>query len=164
MKHFWAQVCVEADTAFGNSEFGDYLLSIGTKFRPTPVHFRHKNAIQSKHRVIRDIYLRLRAADPDADSTLQALQTIRMLNNLYGNAGDSAHKLVKGFTLPAVPLYPFSLPLEILEAHDVLVAKHKLNAILRSKAAVDKQVKKGDLVQMYVKYSNVGNGSFQNQY
>ena len=42
----------------------------------------------------------------------------------------------------------------------MLVSKRKLNAILRSKATVDKQVKEGDLVQIYVKHSNAKRGKW----
>ena len=157
---FRARDCVQADPAFGNSKFGEYLSSLSTKLQPSPPRRHNKNAIESKHRVIRDIYIRLQAADPDADSTLQALQAIRMSNDLYGNDVTSAHELAKGFTRPAVLGYPSRLPPEILQAHDVLVAKRKLNAVLRSKATVDKQVKEGDLVQIYVKHSNAKRGKW----
>ena len=160
MNHFWAPDCVQADPAFGNSEFGDYLSSLGTKFRPSPPRRHNKNAIESKHRVIRDVYIRLQAADPDGDRKLHALQAIRISNDLYGNDIASAHELVKGFTRPAIPGHPSNLPPEILEAHDLLVAKRKLNAILRSKATVDKQIKEGDLVQIFVKHSNAKRGAW----
>ena len=91
--------------AFYNSEFGKYLSSLGTKLRPSAPRRHNKKAIESKHRVTRDIYIRLQAADPDADSTLQALQAILMSNDLYGNDVASAHELAKGFTRPAVPGY-----------------------------------------------------------
>lgn len=74
-------------------------------------------------------------------------------NELYGNDKASPHKLAKGYTRLAVTNVPVPVPHEVLDAHKHLIAKQTLNNILRSKAIVDRQIKGGDLVQLYIKKS-----------
>lgn len=52
----WHPSEIQADFAFRNNEFKEYLMINGTNFRPTPSLRHHKNYIESKNRIIRDIF------------------------------------------------------------------------------------------------------------
>ena len=158
---FWAPAAVQGDTPFQKSEFSKYLDAIGTDSRPAPPYRHSKQALESKHRVIRDIFIRLNVSNSsNVDKKFLALQAVRISNDLYGNDIASSNELAKGYTRPVSPSSPIKLPASIAEAHDELIAKRKLNAILRSKATVDKHIQVGDVVQVYRKMENAKRGSW----
>lgn len=134
----------------------------GIEQRPLPSHRHNKNVIESKHRVIRDVFLRLKSAcGNDATVSVSTLvkQAIRITNDLYDNDGASAHELAKGYTRPVQNSFvPSSLPKEILEAHENLKAKKKPTLILRSKATSDESFKPGNIVQVFIKKGNEKRG------
>lgn len=89
--------------------------------------------LESKHRIIRSIFLRLKNANESTPIALLAYQATVISNDLYGSDTVTAFELAKGYTKPiesekaVVPL-----PDDLRAAHDELVAKRKLNLILRS--------------------------------
>ena len=62
-----------------------------------------KNVIESKHKTMRDIFLRIKSNNADFSETAAAQQAIRISNELYGNETCSSHKLDKGFIRPIIP-------------------------------------------------------------
>ena len=60
--------------------------------------------LESKHRVIRDVFLRLKEArSDDSQKWMDALdvqQAIRVSNDLYGSEVLSAQELAKGYSRP----------------------------------------------------------------
>lgn len=97
-------------------------------------HQEHtKNVIESKYRVIRDIYLRLKQDRNGQTVTYERLliqQALRISNDLYGSDVCSAQETAKGYTRPAnVGSFPATVPQHIFRAHDDLLAKRKLTRI-----------------------------------
>ncbi len=130
---FWASDAGLYDPAFKNDKFQSYLSKHSIEARPLPPRRHNKNVIESKHRVIRDIYIRLKAVkDPidDVDAWLMIQEALRISNDLYGNDVISARELAKGYTRPIYSgMPPFEIPTEILNAHNTLLAKRKLTLI-----------------------------------
>ena len=148
---FWSPHTVVGDKAYDCEECLSYRSGFGSKFRLVPRQRHNKNPMESKHKVIRDIFIRLKSANQDKSSSLLAQQAIRISNDLYGNDVVSAHELAKGYTRPVQSGSLFHLPDAVSNAHDELIGKRKLNKILRTHAVVDKNVKEGDLVQVFRK-------------
>ena len=160
---FWSPVSVQADKAFQNDAFNEYLTSLATDLRKSQPYRHKKNALESKHRVIRNVSLYLRHAEPDSDQRIHAVQALRVCNNLYGNDVASAYELAHNRKRPVIPGQVQELPQEVIEAHDHLILVRKLNSILRSKATVEKHIKVGDIFQVYrkAKMQNVAHGHSQ---
>ena len=157
---FWIPQTVLFDQAFNNTEFTAYLSCLGINSRPIPPRRHNKNVIESKHRIIRDIYLRLRSAtDENNTSALLVVQALRISNDLYGSDVMSAQELAKGYTRPlAADKFPVPIPDEILAAHEQLLSKRKLTLILRSKSVIDNPVNVADLFQVYIKLQHEKRG------
>ena len=155
---FWAPLSLQADTAFQGNEFSSFLHDLGTELRPSPPYRHNKNALESKHRVIRDVFLRLQQASPEIDARILVTQALRICNDLYGNDVASSYELAHNRTRPVVPGPYVQIPEDVIEAHENLIAVRKLNAILRSKATIDKSIKIGDVVEVYRKQSHTKRG------
>lgn len=98
---FWTPSTVLFDQAFDNDEFKSYLDSHDIENRPIPARRHNKNVIESKHRIIRDIYLRLKSDSENTSQHFNRLivqQALRISNDLYGKDVCSAHELAKGYT------------------------------------------------------------------
>ena len=133
---------------------------MGIDFGPVPPRRHSKNPCEPKHRVIRDVYLRLISENPTFDKRLLMTTAIRISNDLYGNTLASAHELAKGYTRPVSGNKPIPLPDEIRCAHEELVAKRKLNLILKSKSIIELPISVGDIVEIYVKRQNDKRGKW----
>ena len=161
---FWTPKTVLYDQAFENGEFKNYLESHDIEIRPIPPRRHNKNVIESKHRIIRDVYLRLKSDTKAIDEKMDRLlvqQALRISNDLYGNDVCSANELAKGYTRPIQSgEYPATVPEEIVNAHDQLLAKRKLTRILRSKACTESAIQTGDLVQIYIKEQHAKRGNW----
>lgn len=143
------------DPAFNNSEFTKYLDDHGIECRPLPPRRHNKNAIESKHKIIRDIYLRLKGNQAEHSAVNEQLlvqQAMRVSNDLYGNDVFSAHELAKGYTRPVTQdSYPAIVPDGIIQARNDLVAKRKLTKTLKSRAITEHGLMVADLVQVFIK-------------
>ncbi len=69
----------------------------GIESRPIPARRRNKNVLESKQKIIRDIFIRLESESDPSSEAMRAEQTIRISNDLYGNDVCSACELAKGF-------------------------------------------------------------------
>lgn len=138
VSQFWPPSSVQGDLAFRHEVFQDYLSQYGTSFRPVPTRRHHKNVLESKHGVIRAIYLRLKSASPSSVPGLLAASAVRISNEMYGSETMSSFELAKGYTLPVdANGLPQVTPPELIQARDTLVAKRKLTLMLRSHATRD---------------------------
>lgn len=160
MSQFWPPDAVQADKAFDNNEFQQYLKVYDVSFRPIQTRRHSKNVLESKHRILRDIYLRLKSENPSTNPHLNVARMFRISNDLYGNDVASATELAKGYTRPLCHLPVQGIPQDILDAQNELQAKRKLNNILRSNAVVDKPVHVGDLVQFYTRLEHQKRGTW----
>lgn len=149
---FWPPASIHADGAFDNDDFSKFLRRFEIDLRPVPPRRHQKNPIESRHAVIRAIYLRIRHADPDGVDALAAIQSVTVSNDLYGNDTASSFELAKGFTKPVSHDSDLQLITpEVEQAHQRLVARRKLNVILRSNTYDTLSLVPGDLVQIYLK-------------
>ena len=57
VNQFWYPESIHGDKAFATGDFKNYMDKVGIAFRPVPPGRHSKNAIESKHNVIRSIYL-----------------------------------------------------------------------------------------------------------
>ena len=73
-----------ADQAFITGEFKRYAESVGVNLLPVPSRRHNKNVLESKHRVLRDIFNRIKECNSTSDSTDQMViqQVMRIANNL----------------------------------------------------------------------------------
>ena len=161
---FWAPDTVLYDRAFNTNVFKSYLSDLWCEMKPIPPRRHNKNVLESKHRIIRDVYLRLKDGQKDQHTPNESLfvqQALRISNNLYGNEVMSAHELAKGYTYPIViGTSPVPVPDEIVSAQDQLTAKRKLMRIMRSKAVKDEPVAPVDLVEIFIKHDKEKRGSW----
>ena len=68
--------------------------------------------------------------------------------------------MARGYTRPIVHGTLIQLPGEIRVAHDELLAKRKLNLIVRSNAVRDKPLSVGDMVNIHVKLNRQKRGTW----
>jgi len=164
LNEFWMPKALTFDPAFKNKMFEKFAEKYGIALRPLPPRRHSKNVIESKHRIIRDVYLRLKSAfkdDPTVNGKILVNQSLRISNDLYGNDVMSAHELAKGYTRPIENgNVPRCVPKEVVQAQEDLKAKRKLTLILRSKTSRDDKVKPGTLVQVYIKTDKQKRGTW----
>lgn len=113
----------------------------------------YKNAIESKHSIIRSIYLRILDNCNNINPSIAALRAVAVSNDLYGNHTVSAYEMAKGYTRPFEGS-PISLPQEMLDAHLNMQARRKLSMIMRSKATKEIPLSIGEMVEVYQKGMN----------
>lgn len=118
-----------------------------------------KNEIESKCRIIRDIYYRYNASNQDPSSKLLKLHAFRFSNDLCENDITPKNEMDKGCTKP-VALGPLvKIPDDVTDAHSELVDKRKLEAILSSKAVTDSQVYFSEGIQIFSKHGTEKRGT-----
>lgn len=83
--HFWSPENVKGDQGYNKKKCKGYLEQVGSNFRPSPSRRPSKNSIESKQRIIKDIYIGLRHYNSNADDRLLILHSIKISNDLYGN-------------------------------------------------------------------------------
>ena len=98
---FWYPDSIRADKASQVGDFKEYAEKIGIPIHPVPPGRHSKNAIESKHNIIRTVFLRLKeAAADDFNPILGTYKAVSISNDLYGNDTMSAFELAKGFSCP----------------------------------------------------------------
>ena len=165
--HWISQFCtptvIQFNVVFANDIFCQYLDANGISPRPIPASRHNKNVLESKHKILRDIYLRCKDDDSNVNEKQIAQQSIRMSNELYGSEVCSAFELAKGFTRPIQPGSELKfVPDGVINARDTLIAKRKLNLTLISISTSDIPVKIGDMVQVFRKLQNETRGNWSN--
>lgn len=102
-----------------------------------------QESIDSKHNIIRSVFLRLKeAAGADFDPKLAAYKVVSISNDLYGNDILSVFDLAKGFSIP-ISVKPIDtvVPDDVLNVRDLLHARRKL-ALIHLMLSVVVQAKK----------------------
>ncbi len=142
ISQFWASNSMQFDQAFDNKIFKNFLNVYGIESRPIPARRHEKNVLESKHKIIRDIFIRLESESDPSSEAMRAQQAIIISNDLCGNDVCSAYELSKGFSRPIeTGTTPKIIPVEIMKARDAVMAKRKINLILRSKSNSDLPLK-----------------------
>lgn len=162
---FWTPLTVAYDRAFKNSIFAEYLRQQDIEARPLPPRRHNKNVLESKHKIIRDVFIRLKEESTverkEWETSLITQQAIRISNDLYGSDVLSAQELAKGYARPIQnEVIPKQLPQELVDAHQTLLAKRKLTLILRSKTFAESPIAVGDLVQILIKKEHEKRGKW----
>lgn len=106
--------------------------------------------LESKHGVIRSIFSRILNED-ESNSTLAALQAVRISNDLYGSDILSSFEMAKGFSRAIFDGTVTTIPSDLVDAKLQLDARGKLTRIIRSKSVSNDIVSVGDLVEVFVK-------------
>ena len=160
---FWVLESIQFDQAFANKEFTEFLSLHGINARSVPAQCHNKNVIESKHKVIKDIFLRTKSTNADLCETLAVQQAIHISNDLCGNDTCFAHELAKDFTRAIVPdILPKIVPKDLVTARKTLIAKRKFNLTLSSKSTSVTPIQIGDLVQVFVKLQHKKRGKWSN--
>lgn len=149
LSQFWLPDAIQADSAFAGSIFKNYLASRGIRLRLVPPRRHSRNPLESKHGIIRSIFLKLCAAEPNTSFDPHAIRSVSISNDLYGNDVMSSYELAKGFTKPIDGASIHPIPDDIASAHNQLQAKRKLALILKSKSSEEIHITPGDLVEVY---------------
>ncbi len=100
---FWVPQIVKFDIQFDTDAFNNFLQENDITPHKIPARRHNKLSMESKHRVLRDIYIRLKHAAPDESFNRRVARTFRISNDLYGNGVMSAYESAKGFTSPIIP-------------------------------------------------------------
>lgn len=144
ISEFWPSFEVQGYKAFENAAFTENLHQYDVRFRPIPPRRHSKNVLESKHRILRDIYIRLKSENSTVNPRLLVAKMFRDPNEPYGNILDSAHELAKVYKRPVNNDFPSFLPHAIRKAQDELSAKRKLNLILSSISIIEPRIKVSD--------------------
>lgn len=107
--------------------------SFGPKVDPITPRRHQKNVLESKHEILRPIFLRQKAADASVCKRVHIETAFDVSNQLYGFDVTSAYELSHIFTNP-LNIYPTLLSDDLYKAHEMLAVKCKLARILRSKS------------------------------
>lgn len=150
---FWLLDSFLCDKAFAVGEFKECADTLSIPIKNVPPQRHHKNPIESKHNIIRSIFLRLKAdADTNFDSVLAVYRAVAISNGLYGNDVVSAFEMAKGFTKlnNARPADTIILD-DVRMAQEQLRARRKLALIFHSRAVTEVTLSVGDSVEIFQK-------------
>lgn len=103
LHQLWIVAIVRSDLAFEKTEFDWLCKHIGTDVETFPPMGHHKNVLESKHGIIRWIYVRLYSESSDSNTQLLVCQAAAFPNDLYGTDTFPERKLSKGYTKPLSP-------------------------------------------------------------
>ena len=125
------------------------------KVQPVAVPSRRhsKNILESKRRIPREIYNKLRAdgRNKHLSSSVVVQHMFRISNILYGNNCLSAFELAKGYTPNTTREHRvIETPQELIEASEKTKARSKPALILGPKSTLEPCVRVGDVVDVYV--------------
>lgn len=120
VSQFWYTDSIRAEKAFHVGLFKDYADKLGIATHPVPPGRHSKNSIESKHNIIRSIFLRLKEnAGKDFDHSL----AVNITNDLYGNDKMSAFELAK-FSAAPLLLSPSILLYLMMSATRVMLVAY----------------------------------------
>ena len=158
--HFWYPNIIRGDKAFMEGEFKKYMDSRDIKFDLVPPGRHSRNAIESKHRAIRSIYLRLKE-DKSLSIEACAVKAVSISNDLYGSSIMSSFELAKGYSKP-IGDHPVQISDDIVKAYEDIQARRKLARIIKSKGNVEKEFTVGDMIEIFVHGKNNKRGEWSN--
>ena len=105
--------------------------------------------------------MRITSNNDGLSDIISALQAIQISNDLYGNDTCSARELAKGYTCPIVPgTLPKIVPKDLLMRRETLMAKRKLNLILKGKSRTVAPVPIDDLAPVFIKLQHGKRGKW----
>lgn len=114
---------------FDQSEFTEYIKTHGIDLNPISPRSHTKNVLDSKHRIVRSILIRL--LDEDHYNYQSAsVQSVRISNELCETDILSALEKSKGFIKPILNVPAEYINKELLEAQEQLDAKQNITRIL----------------------------------
>ena len=96
ISQFWTPTAIQFGQAFYNEPFHDYLKVFGIEYRPNPARRHKKDVLESKHKVIGDMFLSLSSDGGVIDSKIIAQQSIRISNELYWTDVCSSDEIAEG--------------------------------------------------------------------
>lgn len=99
---FWMPDSIQGDRAFLCGSFKTYMDERSIQFWFVSSGRHRKNPLDSKHGLMRSIFLKLREDEPDAPPELYAMRAVAISNELYGNYVMSSFELPKGFKKPVI--------------------------------------------------------------
>ena len=169
---FWYPTSVLYDPGFANDIFTDKLRNCNICSHPIPPRRHNKKVLESKNRVLRDIYLRLCDDPPvstedDGMNSFLIQMAIRISNVLYGNDTLSSNELAKGYTRPIQSSqFPSPILQDLVTAREVLKGKRELTLIVRSNSTEKFMFSRAILFKSTSssKMTNVVPGRLRNQY
>lgn len=82
LSQFWLPNDIQADSAFAGKIFKNYLESRGIKLRLVHPRRHSRNPLESKHGIIRSVFLKLCAAEPNTRLDLHAIRSVSISNDL----------------------------------------------------------------------------------
>lgn len=147
--HFWSPVPVQVDNYFKYPAFLSMMTEHSIYFRPVSPLRQFKNVLESKHGIIRSIFLRLLTAENPPLPVLADQRYIRISNVLYVSGTYSDFEMANVFSRPLANIFQ-PIIYDIFEAQKVLPNKKKQARILRAKSNTDIQISPGDLVEPFV--------------
>lgn len=81
---FWEPASIQFDQAFNNQKFKEYLDLYSILGRRIPARRHNKNVLESKHRIIGDVFLRMKSHNENGFGPILVDQAINVPNDLYG--------------------------------------------------------------------------------
>eukprot|EP00173_Palmaria_palmata_P002904 Plantae.Rhodophyta-Palmaria_palmata.ctg30231.p1 GENE.Plantae.Rhodophyta-Palmaria_palmata.ctg30231~~Plantae.Rhodophyta-Palmaria_palmata.ctg30231.p1 ORF type:complete len:142 (+),score=24.24 Plantae.Rhodophyta-Palmaria_palmata.ctg30231:65-427(+) len=87
---FWAPGAISYDLGFDSEEFKSWLKKNEIIAEPVGARRHNKLPVESKHKICRDIFIRLREANPSARFSLLIARMFDISNVPYGNGVLSA--------------------------------------------------------------------------
>ena len=84
---FWAPDSMQFDQASAHKGFNDSLSFQGVNLKPIHARRHNKNVIESKNKVVRDIFLCTKSSNSDFSEIMAAQKADRISNYLYGCCG-----------------------------------------------------------------------------
>lgn len=77
--------CVQGDKAIYRCDFEAFLDDREMKFNPVPPRWHSRNPIESRHGIIRSIYLKPQTKSLEGSTELHAIRAVNISNDLYGS-------------------------------------------------------------------------------
>lgn len=98
---------------------------------------------------------------PLPNKYLLAHRAVSNSNDLYGFENMLSFEISKGYTKPLLDFVaPESVPQELVESRDLLIAKRKINLVMRSKGTSNPTIEPGNLVQLFIKHCHKNRGNW----
>lgn len=145
--HFWYPAKIRGDKALREGDFKIFMNNRDIEFNLVPKGRHSRNAIESKHAAIRNIFIRLQN-DGSLDKETTAIKAVAISNDLYGSSVLSSFELAKGYSKPLNGNLK-QVSDEVVKAYQDIQARRKLSRILKSKSNEEPTLKVGDMIEIF---------------